>query len=75
VAGGIAAASNYIVSFVAAKTYLSTEHGLQLYGSFWFFGAINCLCFVFLYFLLPETEGKSLEEIERLFARNTRRVK
>jgi hypothetical protein len=71
----MAAASNYIVSFIAAKTYLSTEHSLQLYGSFWFFGIINCFCFAFLYFLLPETEGKTLEEIEHLFAGKTRRTK
>ncbi|XP_021920752.1 facilitated trehalose transporter Tret1-like [Zootermopsis nevadensis] len=69
-AGGMAAASNYIASFIAAKTFLSTEHSLQMYGSFWFFGVVNCLCFAFLYFLLPETEGKSLEEIEHLFAGN-----
>jgi hypothetical protein len=71
----MAAASNYIVSFIAAKTFLSTKHSLMMYGSFWFFGAINCFCFAFLYFLLPETEGKSLEEIERLFADNIRHNK
>jgi len=75
VAGGMAAASVYIVCFIAAKTFLSIKHGLQLYGSFWLFGAINCFCFAFLYFLLPETEGKTLEEIERLFADYKHRVK
>jgi facilitated trehalose transporter len=75
VAGGIAAASAYIVCSIAAKTFLIIEHGLQLYGSFWLFGAINCLCFAFLYFLLPETEGKTLEEIERMFADYKNRVK
>jgi facilitated trehalose transporter len=75
VAGGMAAASIYIGCFIAAKTFLSIEHGLQLYGSFWLFGVINCFCFAFLYFLLPETEGKSLEEIERLFAGYKHRVK
>jgi hypothetical protein len=74
-AGGMAAASIYIMSFIAAKTFLSIEHGLQLYGSFWLFGAINCFCLVFLYFLLPETEGKTLAEIERLFAGYKQRVK
>jgi hypothetical protein len=75
VAGGMAAASNYIIGFIAAKTFLSTMHGLQMYGTFWLFGAINCACFIFLYFLLPETEGKSLEEIERLFAANSYSIK
>ncbi|XP_069690855.1 facilitated trehalose transporter Tret1-like [Periplaneta americana] len=75
VVGGMAAASFYIMSFLAAKTFLSMDNALQLYGSFWFFGAINGVCFVYLYFQLPETEGKSLEEIERLFAGKKRRSK
>ena len=68
VAGGIAAASNYVISFVAAKTYLNIVHSLQLFGTFWFYGAVSVICFVYLYFELPETEGKTLEQIERLFA-------
>ncbi|KAJ9575355.1 hypothetical protein L9F63_025692 [Diploptera punctata] len=67
-AGGLAAAFMYIVAFVAAKTYLMTEHVFKLHGTYWFFGAVNILCFVYLYFQLPETEGKSLQEIEALFA-------
>jgi predicted MFS family arabinose efflux permease len=63
----------YLVAFFASKTYLSTEKTLHLHGTFWLFGAINCLCFVYLYFQLPETEGKSLQEIERLFADKRRR--
>jgi hypothetical protein len=67
----LAAAVSYFASFVAARTFLSTQHSLQFYGSCWLFGAVNSFCFVFLYFLLPETEGKSLVEIERLFAGST----
>jgi predicted MFS family arabinose efflux permease len=63
----------YLVAFFASKTYLSTEKIFHLHGAFWFFGAVNCMCFVYLYFHLPETEGKSLQEIEGLFARKGRR--
>ncbi|PNF40881.1 hypothetical protein B7P43_G15378, partial [Cryptotermes secundus] len=73
VAGGLSAASMYLVAFFASKTYLSTEKSLHLHGTFWFFGVINCICLVYLYFQLPETEGKSLQEIESLFARKRRR--
>jgi hypothetical protein len=59
------------MSFLGAKTFLSMQHSLQLYGSFWLFGAVNSFCFAFVYFLLPETEGKSLEEIEQIFAGST----
>jgi hypothetical protein len=67
----LAAAFSYLASFLAARTFLITQHSLHFYGSCWLFGAVNSFCFVFLYFLLPETEGKSLEEIESLFADNT----
>ena len=72
-AGGMAAASNYVIAFVATKTYLSTEHSFQLSGTFWLFGAINIACVIYLYFELPETEGKTLEEIEMLFAAKKKR--
>lgn len=67
-ASGMAAAVSYFMSFLGAKTFLSTQQSLQLYGSFWLFSVVNSFCFAFLYFLLPETEGKSLEDIERIFA-------
>lgn len=38
------------------------------YGTFWFY---MCWCIVgmfFVYFCLPETKGKSLDEIEAMFA-------
>ncbi|KAJ9594186.1 hypothetical protein L9F63_014346, partial [Diploptera punctata] len=68
IAGGLAAASNYIIAFVATKTYLATAHSFQLFGTFWFYGAISIICFLYLYLELPETEGKTLQEIETLFA-------
>jgi hypothetical protein len=64
----------YLVAFFASKTYLVTEQTFQLHGTFWIFGVINCTCFVYLYFQLPETEGKSLEEIESLYAGNKPRT-
>lgn len=37
---------------------------LTLAGTFFFYGLISLLGFVYLYFLLPETEGKTLQDIE-----------
>lgn len=32
--------------------------------AFWSFAAVTAVAFVFTYFLVPETKGRSLEEIE-----------
>ena len=36
-------------------------------GTFWLFAGNNALSVLFVAFFLPETKGKSLEEIEALF--------
>ncbi|MEN6292676.1 MAG: MFS transporter, partial [Methanobacterium sp.] len=33
-------------------------------GTFWLYSIIGISAWVFVYFLVPETKGKSLEEIE-----------
>jgi hypothetical protein len=62
----------YVFLFAASKTYLDIEHGLQLYGSFLIFTAINVVGFFFVYWIAPVTEGKSLVEIEQHFSGETR---
>ena len=42
---------------------------LEKYGAFWFFMCCTLLGIVFVYFLLPETKGKTLEDIEKLFSK------
>lgn len=72
-ATGITAAFNYTLTFVTTKTYLNLENGLGLSGVIWFYGAINILGFIFLYFTLPETENCTLEDIENHFSDNNRK--
>ena len=38
-------------------------------GTFWLYAGLTSLGLVFFAFYLPETKGKSLEEVEGLFAR------
>ncbi|XP_067005259.2 facilitated trehalose transporter Tret1 [Anabrus simplex] len=66
-AGGVTAALAYVLYFTASKTYLGLESSLCLYGVFWLYGAFSCVGFVFLYWVLPETEGQTLEEVEAYF--------
>lgn len=43
---------------------------IYIYGAFWLYAIICILGFVFVKIKLPETKGKSLEEIEELFTNN-----
>lgn len=65
---GISAAINYILVFLAAKTYLNLERGLSLHGVIWFYASVGTVATIFHFFLLPETEDRSLEEIEQHFS-------
>ncbi|KAL1139897.1 hypothetical protein AAG570_006874 [Ranatra chinensis] len=66
--GGISAAMYYVWFFVVSKTFLDLERWLQLFGVYFFYGMLGMCGIVFLYFFLPETEGKRLDEVEHFFA-------
>lgn len=51
--------------FVLTYTFPLLNSGLGAYGTFWLYGVICVLGFWFIKKQLPETKGKSLEEIEK----------
>lgn len=55
--------------FILTYTFPLLNSGLGAYGTFWFYGLICILGFLFIKLNLPETKGKSLEEIERELTR------
>ncbi|XP_046976948.1 facilitated trehalose transporter Tret1-like isoform X1 [Vanessa cardui] len=67
-AAGLASAIGYIFGFLTNKIYISMLEKLSILGTYTLYGLI-CLmgCLVF-YFILPETEGKALIDIENHFA-------
>ncbi|XP_045497513.1 facilitated trehalose transporter Tret1 [Colias croceus] len=72
-AASICTAFNWLCSFIVTTTFHDIKSALGPWGTFWLFG---CICFVSLFFVVffvPETRGKSLEQIEnKLTGRNTR---
>ncbi|KAK9764443.1 hypothetical protein K7432_008046 [Basidiobolus ranarum] len=68
-ASGIATAANWIFNLIISMTFLSLTEAISQAATFWLYAGIACLGWVFVYFLLPETKGKSLEEIRDLFSK------
>lgn len=61
-------------AFISTKSYLNVEQDLGLPGAPWFYASFAIGGAVILYFILPETEGCTLEDIERHFAEKGRRL-
>merc|ERR1719437_1386 len=67
----IATLSNRIIATIMASTFLSTTKAIG-WGSFFVVLAAVCVViFAFVFFLLPETKGRSLEEMTLYFAEIT----
>ncbi|XP_054005535.1 facilitated trehalose transporter Tret1-like [Hylaeus anthracinus] len=67
-ATGAAGSIGYIFNSIANKVFLYMVDGMSLPGTFFFYGMINVAGGVLLYFILPETEGRTLKEIEDHYA-------
>jgi SP family sugar porter-like MFS transporter len=61
----IAVFSLWIGCTVLTLTFPYLKAGLGAHGAFWLYGAICVIGFVVILIKLPETKGKSLEDIER----------
>ncbi|KAJ9594189.1 hypothetical protein L9F63_014349, partial [Diploptera punctata] len=68
VASGASGSIGYIFGFAANKIYLHMLDSLTLPGTFWFYGVVSLIGTVIFYFFLPETEGRTLYEIQEHFA-------
>ncbi|XP_050453617.1 facilitated trehalose transporter Tret1-like [Cataglyphis hispanica] len=67
-ATGASGMVGYILSSIANKTFLYMMNGISLSGTFIFNALINLAGLCFLYMMLPETEGRTLREIEEHYA-------
>lgn len=62
---GVATFMLWSACFVLTYTFPLLNSSLGAYGTFWLYGLICLLGFFFIMKYLPETKGKSLEEIEK----------
>ncbi len=61
----VAVSALWIACFLLTYTFPMLNAQLGSAGTFWLYAAICIAGFVFIFFKMPETKGKSLEQIER----------
>ncbi|XP_033516978.1 probable polyol transporter 4 isoform X3 [Nicotiana tomentosiformis] len=66
-ASALGAVGSRVSSGVVAMSYLSVSRMITVGGTFFVFAAISALSVAFVHKCVPETKGKSLEEIEMMF--------
>lgn len=58
----ISTASNWIFNLLVSLTYLSLTQVIAKYGAFWLYAGLTIIAFIFIFLLVPETRGYSIEE-------------
>ncbi|KAG4973330.1 Putative polyol transporter 6 [Glycine soja] len=68
---GICVAVNRTTNLAVVTSFISIYKKITMGGIFFLFTAINALAWCFYYFL-PETKGRSLEDMESIFGENSK---
>ncbi|XP_061400759.1 facilitated trehalose transporter Tret1 [Musca vetustissima] len=66
-ASGFSVSFGLIISFAVIKIYPTMEAGMGTANVFAFYGAVSAIAVPFICFLIPETRGRTLLEIEEYF--------
>ncbi|XP_046672467.1 facilitated trehalose transporter Tret1-like isoform X2 [Homalodisca vitripennis] len=74
IASGLTTCLAYGSSFLVLKMYPYMKEVLHKHGVFYFFGIMACFGTLFVILFLPETEGKTLQEIEMQFTKKGRQA-
>jgi SP family sugar porter-like MFS transporter len=61
----VAVSALWIACFILTFMFPILKTGIGMAATFWLYAAICFAGFVFVYFRVPETKGKSLEQIEK----------
>ncbi|KAF8783981.1 hypothetical protein HU200_000075 [Digitaria exilis] len=64
---GVGTAVNRVMSAAVGMTFISMYEAVGMANSFYIFAVFTVAAWVFVYTCLPETKGRSLEEMEALF--------
>ena len=68
-AASIATSTLWSGALVVTFTFLSLVNTLKLWGTFALFGVLSAACFVYVWKSVPETKGRTLEQIQELWSK------
>ena len=74
VASGLCVMTNWGMAALFSGTFLPYYSLVGPWWTMWTFAAINLACVLFVLVFIPETKGKSLEEMQRKFERRSKTV-
>lgn len=63
-ASSLAVMLNWFLVFLVTKTFPSMKVVFNGSGTFWIFAVIMAIATVFTFIVVPETKGKSIQEIQ-----------
>jgi hypothetical protein len=58
---------NWTLCFIVTQFFQSLLDAIGIASVFWCFGGILVIVFILSFFFVPETKGRSLDEIQELF--------
>lgn len=67
---GLTSSFNFICFFIVVKTFVEMSEALETFGVFMCYGLISLIGTVILFFILPETRNKTLQQIEDSFSKD-----
>ena len=67
----LATATTWFFNFVLSITWPSLQSAFSTSGAFYYYAAWNIVGFFLVLFFLPETKGKTLEELDQVFGMPT----
>ncbi|KAG8384030.1 hypothetical protein BUALT_Bualt04G0076200 [Buddleja alternifolia] len=65
----LSVAVNRLMNATVSMSFLSLSKAITLGGSFFLFGSVAVVALIFVYFCLPETKGRGLEDMEEIFTK------
>jgi SP family facilitated glucose transporter-like MFS transporter 8 len=64
-ASSLSCVLNWILAFIVTRFYSNLVDSFSIQATFWIFAVISAIGTVFVFFVVPETKGKTLDQIQK----------